>query len=85
MGLLLFVAIPIPFTGAWTGSLIAYLFNLNFLKSLVTIFFGVLIAAGSMILVTLTGIDILLVFVGFVIIGVIMSILMFVSMFKSAV
>ncbi|GAG40451.1 unnamed protein product, partial [marine sediment metagenome] len=43
-GLLLFVAIPLPFTGAWTGSLIAYLFDLNFYKSLVVIFLGVLIS-----------------------------------------
>jgi len=55
LGLLLFVALPLPFTGAWTGSLIAYLFNLDFYKSLITIFFGVLIAASIMTFLTLTG------------------------------
>jgi uncharacterized membrane protein len=51
--LFIFIAIPLPFTGAWTGSLIAYLFNLKFSKSLITIFFGLLTAAGIMIALTL--------------------------------
>ena len=54
LGLLLFVAIPLPFTGAWTGALIAYLFDLKFSRSLITIFFGVIIASVIMILFTLT-------------------------------
>lgn len=54
LGLLLFVAIPLPFTGAWTGALIAYLFDLNFTRSIITIFIGVLIAASIMIIITLT-------------------------------
>ena len=54
LGLLLFVAIPLPFTGAWTGSLIAYLFDLKFSRSLITIFIGVIIAAIIMIILTLT-------------------------------
>jgi uncharacterized membrane protein len=54
IGLILFVAVPLPFTGAWTGALIAYLFDLDFKKSLITIFIGVLIAASIMIAVTLT-------------------------------
>jgi len=55
IGLILFVAIPLPFTGAWTGSLIAYLFNLRFSKSLITIFIGVIIAATIMTGLILTG------------------------------
>jgi len=46
LGLILFVAIPLPFTGAWTGSLIAYLFDLKFSRSLVTIFFGIIISVA---------------------------------------
>jgi uncharacterized membrane protein len=53
LGLFFFVAIPVPFTGAWTGALIAYLFNLKFSKSLLTIFLGIIIAAVIMILFTL--------------------------------
>ena len=55
LGLLLFVAVPLPFTGAWTGALIAYLFGLDFSKSLFTIFIGVLIAATIMIVLVFTG------------------------------
>ena len=55
IGLLFFVAIPLPFTGAWTGALIAYLFDLKFSKSLLTIFIGVLIATAIMIVLVITG------------------------------
>jgi uncharacterized membrane protein len=58
IGLLLFVAIPLPFTGAWTGSLIAYLFDLNFFKSLITICIGIIISVSIMIVLYLMGIDI---------------------------
>ena len=43
-GLLLFVAIPLPGTGAWTGSLLAALLNLDRKKSFVVICIGVFIA-----------------------------------------
>lgn len=44
LGLFLFVAIPLPGTGAWTGSLLAVLFGLKPGKSLLFIFLGVLTA-----------------------------------------
>lgn len=44
-GLFLFVGIPLPGTGAWTGSLLAILLNLDKKKSFITISIGVL-AAG---------------------------------------
>jgi uncharacterized membrane protein len=44
LALILFVAIPLPVTGAWTGSLAAYLFGLDFKKSLLFIFLGICIA-----------------------------------------
>ena len=43
-GLFLFVAIPLPGTGAWTGSLLAVLLGLKKGKSLLAIFLGVLTA-----------------------------------------
>ena len=58
LGLLIFVALPLPFTGAWTGSLIAYLFDLNITKSLITIFIGVVISVSIMIILYSTGINI---------------------------
>ena len=51
-GLLLFVAIPLPGTGAWTGSLLASLLNLNRKKSFVVISMGVLIATILMLVIS---------------------------------
>ena len=48
LGLFLFVAIPIPGTGAWTGSLIAALMDLRMKLSLPTILAGVLVAGFIM-------------------------------------
>lgn len=39
-----FVAIPLPITGAWTGSVAAFVFGVPFRKALPLIFVGVLIA-----------------------------------------
>lgn len=74
VGLLLFVAIPVPFTGAWTGSLIAYLFGLNLLKSFITIFIGIIAAAAIMTFLTLTGVDILIIIFGIIILAIIMTV-----------
>lgn len=51
-GLLLFVAIPLPGTGAWTGALIAALLNIRTSKAVPVILIGVCIAAMIMTLVT---------------------------------
>lgn len=55
LALILFVAIPLPFTGAWTASLIAYLFNLDIKKSILTIFLGVITAGLIVTILTVTG------------------------------
>ncbi|MFC2012600.1 COG2426 family protein [Chloroflexota bacterium] len=44
IGLILFVAIPLPVTGAWTGSLAAVLFGMRFRYAFLSILIGVLIA-----------------------------------------
>ena len=44
-GLLLFVGIPLPGTGAWTGALVANALKMPIKKSLPTIFLGVISAA----------------------------------------
>ena len=54
LALILFVAIPLPGTGAWTGSLIAYLFKFDIKKSMLSIFVGVLIA-GVIVLIASLG------------------------------
>lgn len=51
-GLLLFVAIPLPGTGAWTGSLIAALMDLRIKNAVPVIFIGVVIAGLIMTALT---------------------------------
>lgn len=53
-GLFLFVAIPLPGTGAWTGALIAAVLNMNRKKSFATIALGVL-GAGIIMMILSYG------------------------------
>ncbi len=55
LALILLVAIPLPFTGAWTGSIAAFLFGISYSRSLVLILAGVLIA-GLIVTIITTGI-----------------------------
>lgn len=48
IGLAIFVAVPLPVTGAWTGSLAAYLFGFKKPQALASIFAGV-VAAGAIV------------------------------------
>ena len=52
LGLFLFVAIPLPGTGAWTGALVANILNIKPIKAFVIIFLGVITA--GIIMSTLT-------------------------------
>lgn len=58
LALILFVAIPLPGTGAWTGALIAYLFGLDIKKSFAIIAVGVFIAGVIVSFLTLEVINI---------------------------
>lgn len=51
--LFLFVAVPIPGTGAWTGTLAASILNLDFKKTILAITAGVLVAGLIMLAVSL--------------------------------
>ena len=53
VALLLFVGIPLPGTGAWTGTLAASILNMDFKKSVIYILLGLLLAAGIMLLASL--------------------------------
>ena len=55
LALVFFVAIPLPFTGAGLGTLIAYLFDLKFFSSLLMIFIGVVVSASFTTFLFLTG------------------------------
>ena len=58
--LLLFVGIPLPGTGAWTGTLAASLLDLDFKKSIVAVMCGVVLAATIMTTVSLLGFSVFL-------------------------
>ena len=51
--LLLFVGIPIPGTGAWTGTLAASILNMDFKKSVLFVQLGVLLAGAIMLAASL--------------------------------
>lgn len=53
MALLLFVGIPLPGTGAWTGTLAASLLDLDFKKSILYILLGLMLAAAIMVAASL--------------------------------
>jgi len=55
MGLVLFVAIPLPVTGAWTGSIVAFLLGLSFWRAFPAIVLGVLIAGVIVTTLTVIG------------------------------
>ena len=52
LGLLLFVAVPLPGTGAWTGALVAAMLDMPLKKSLPVIALGVLTAGVIMSVIT---------------------------------
>jgi len=51
-GLVLFVGIPLPGTGAWTGSLIACLLNIDKKKAFIAVILGLLLATVIMSILT---------------------------------
>ena len=53
IGLIIFVGIPLPLTGSWTGSLAAFVFGIPFKKSVPLIAAGVCVAATLVTLITL--------------------------------
>ena len=53
VALLLFVGIPLPGTGAWTGTLAASLLNMDFKKSVVFVMLGVVLAGAIMLAASL--------------------------------
>ncbi len=78
IGLVLFVAIPLPVTGAWTGSLAAVLFGLKFSHAFLSILIGVCIAGVIVTCLSLLG------WVGAVIAGVSLSILAILGLWRAS-
>ena len=52
LGLVLFVAIPLPGTGAWTGSLAAAFLDMPLRKALPSIFIGIIVAGIAISILT---------------------------------
>jgi uncharacterized membrane protein len=69
VGLMIFVAVPLPGTGAWTGSLIAFMLGMDLKSAFWPIALGVLIAAVIVLTLCLLG------WVGAVIAGIVLAVL----------
>ena len=57
LALIIFVAIPLPATGAWSGCAAAFVFGIQFRHAFPAILAGVMIAGLIVSIVTLTGIS----------------------------
>jgi uncharacterized membrane protein len=57
-GLILFVAIPLPITGAYTGTILAWLVGMNWKKAFPAVGLGVIAAGVVVLLITLGVISI---------------------------
>ena len=57
VALLLFVGIPLPGTGAWTGTLAASFLDMDFKKSVIACMFGVLLAGVIMGVGSVAGVS----------------------------
>lgn len=51
-GVCLFVAVPLPVTGAWTGSLVAAMIDMRFWKAFLSCLFGVMISGVIMTVIS---------------------------------
>jgi uncharacterized membrane protein len=67
LGLMLFVAIPLPITGAWTGAIIAFILGMRFTYAFLSILCGVIIAGAIVTSLCLLG------WIGAIIAGVALS------------
>ena len=53
LGLTLLVAIPLPFTGVYTASILSWLLNMNWRRAFSAIMLGVIVAGIIVLLITL--------------------------------
>lgn len=59
LALLLFVGIPLPGTGAWTGTLAASILDMDFKSSVTAVMLGVLLAGIIMGIASVTAVGML--------------------------
>ena len=55
IALLLFVGIPLPGTGAWTGTLAASMMDMDFKSTIIAVMLGVLLAGIIMMVLSVAG------------------------------
>ena len=55
VALLLFVGIPLPGTGAWTGTLAASILDMDFKSTIIAVMLGVLLAGIIMMVLSVAG------------------------------
>lgn len=55
LGIAIFVGIPLPMTGAWSGAIAAFIFGVKFRHAILAIFYGVLMAGAIVTSLTLLG------------------------------
>ena len=72
--LIAFIAIPLPITGGWTGSIIAFLFKIPVKIAFLLISLGVIIAGTIVLAATQTGITIEKYFGWQVLVGILLAI-----------
>jgi uncharacterized membrane protein len=77
LGLTIFVAIPLPVTGGWTGAMAAFLMGIPFWKAMLYILLGVMIAGVIMTALSLLG------WVGAAIAGIVLIGLVASTLFKT--
>jgi uncharacterized membrane protein len=77
LGLAIFVGIPLPLTGAWTGSILAFIMGLKFFPSLLSIFCGVVMAGVIVTALSLLG------WIGAIIAGIALAIMLFIGWVRS--
>jgi len=56
LALVIFVAVPLPGTGAWTGTVAAWLFGFKYWESVGLIFLGICLAGVAVGIITMGGI-----------------------------
>lgn len=57
LALLLFVGIPLPGTGAWTGTLAASILDMDFKSTVIAVMLGVLLAGVIMMVLSFAGVS----------------------------
>jgi uncharacterized membrane protein len=63
LGIALFVAVPLPVTGAWTGTLGAWVLGVSKRRTMAAVILGVIIAGIIVTTVVMLGIEVLYIFI----------------------